>query len=180
MFSFYIQFRQAASRLKIDPGALSDVICDFSREPLYQKGLNNAEAFLAVNSIEYGKYTLNKMHEYFTNLPFEERFFTHGDLIPANIFGENGLLDFDKCGFYPASYELAYLASKSLSFDSVKNLEDYLMQEIQKFSPINQVAFYYFAFVYYSRKSGVKSSDVFIMALWQRLLIKVKEGHVEL
>lgn len=177
---FYADFRMAALAVDVPREAMTDVFCDFTREPMFQGGCKSSRSWLKAHSSSEAVDLLQSGIEYFKRLPVSERVFTHGDLIPANAARDGVVIDFDKCGFYPAGYELAYLASKSLAFDDLSSMESYIGKEIKRFSAVNQAGFYLFAFIYYSRPVGVKATDSFLSELWQAFLSKAQEAGVEL
>lgn len=177
---FYADFRMAALAVDVPREAMTDVVCDFTREPMFQSGCKSSSSWLKAHSSSEAVDLLQSGIEYFKSLPVSERVFTHGDIIPANTARDGVVIDFDKCGFYPAGYELAYLASKSLAFDDLTSMESYLGEEIQRFSVVNQAGFYLFAFIYYSRRVGVKATDNFLSELWSAFLSKAQEAGVDL
>lgn len=180
IMKFYTDFRTAALAVEVPREAMTDVVCDFTREPMFQGGCKSSTSWLKAHFSKEAIDILLSGVEYFRKLPLSERVFTHGDMIPANAARDGVVIDFDKCGFYPAGYELAYLASKSLAFDDLTSMESYLGEEIKSFSFVNQAGFYLFAFIYYSRPVGVKATDSFLSELWQAFLSKAQEAGVDL
>ncbi|AEG31687.1 phosphotransferase [Thiomicrospira cyclica] len=182
ILGFYSKFRSAAKHIAIpDHYSKNEVIYDFTREPMYQSGLKAAESWLIKHNFD-SKDTLllNHLSLYLKDTPSSERLFTHGDLAPVNLLQEDGVFDFDRCGYYPSSYELAFLCSKSLSFESLAQLDLELDMHIQDLSEINKIGFYFFAFIFYSRKIGIESSDAFLKELWVAVNRKAKGAGLEI
>lgn len=180
ILNFYMDFREAALAVVVPAEMQSSVVCDFTREPMFQGGVKSSENWLASHVSSEASKLIPLSVDFFKNMPSSELVFTHGDIIPANAARDGVVIDFDKCGFYPAGYELAYLSSKSLSFESLGSMVDLLGGEVNKLSSLNQVGFYFFAFIFYSRRVGVKSSDDFLLELWEAFFSRAKEAGIGL
>lgn len=174
VLDFYIDFREAALDVAVPSGMESSVECDFTREPMFQSGVSSSKRWLELNVSSEVSKQIPFFVDYFKNMPPDELVFTHGDIFPANAAKGGIVIDFDRCGFYPASYELAHVSSKSFHFESLDSMLSVLNKEINKFSFSSQMAFYFFAFIFYSRRIGVKSSDAFLLELWEAFSLRAK------
>lgn len=168
LLEFYSDFRDTALKVNLPSDVTSGFLEDFRREPSYFQSLNKSKSWLknhATGTIEI----LNIIEVFLRKLPLEEKVFTHGDLVPANCAYKRTVIDFDRCGVYPKSYELAYLLSRSFYFSNLSELDSKVGSLIKSFSNYNQLGFYFFAFVFYSARKNIQVSDEFLLSLWTRL-----------
>ena len=177
---FYRDFRRALLDINVCPRKCPEVIFDFERESLYNSGLKSARSFLSRAGLRHEASLLVEGTQYLLSLPFEEKVFCHGDLSPPNILQGEIVIDFDRCGVYPDGYDLAFLCSKFKHFDSVSELSSCLAMEMEEFSDFGRLSFFFFAFLFYSRAIGVKSSDTFLLELWEAFSSRAKEAGIGL
>jgi len=181
LLNCYSKFRKGA--LKIQPKLTNydNMVWDYWSTPFHQNCMKKSKDWLSKHTtIKKNELLLEKLNTYFITSPVVERVFTHGDLHPNNIGKGGMLIDFDRCGMYPVGYELAYLTTRSLNFNSVVDLETKLSSEIEQFSKINQIGFYFFLFVYFQRSREYKTSDKFLLDLWKVLNAKVNKSSLDL
>lgn len=179
ILDFYRFFREAVTVLKIPSDSRCEILVDFTRESMIQDGLKRSKEWLNLKKRADELKYIDMICAFLKLLPRKELIFNHGDINKANI-SENGIvIDFDRCGFYPAGYDLAFIASKQFFFEDLNAMEVYLQKDIKDFSLIEKLGFYFFAFLFYSRGVGVKASDDFLMELWEALCLKMREVGIE-
>lgn len=146
---------------------LIEAVTDFRREVMYRAGVKSLQRLLARAGTDTGLQRSCEARILQDDIP---RCLAHGDLIPENLLADGRLLDFDKCGVYPAGYDAAYLMSKAMGIASVEAFEAFAEAEIIRECPGTRLSLFYFACVYYSRKIRVELPDDLILALFERLM----------
>lgn len=171
----YSEFREVAIKVQPDLTNFGNVAWEFSNQFFEGRRMEKARDWISTQNLDVENMNLlEKLKIHFISLPLEDRIFTHGDFVPSNV-GKNGLIiDFDRCGMYPTGYELARL-SCLYNFDSIDDLESMIGTEIDKLSKINQIGFYFFAFLFYQRKNKDETTSIFLMEVLNMLNKKVKD-----
>lgn len=141
-----------------------DVFMDFISEPMFKDGFRKAELFFDDSQ---DAFFLANIRDFLSRSA--ERCFVHGDLIVENC-SESALIDFDKCGYYPKGYDVAYLASKSMLFSTTEEMVRFFSVEDHEL-----ISFLFFSFIFYCRKIGVKAEDAFLFDIWGRLIHEFKK-----
>lgn len=138
----------------------------FTKHTLYLDGKRKAAAYGAASLYESGA-TLTAMEEATRGATL---MFCHGDWYSKNVNREGIVFDWDRCGFYPAGFDLGYCLSKSFRAESLSELDRAIHQSIPVSLRSQCVpAAWFFCLVFYSRRIGVRSSDAFLRALYDEV-----------
>lgn len=140
---------------------------NFMTHALYIDGKKKAATY-APYSLDNGHEALTTMEE---SMSITVQIFSHGDWYHKNINKEGVIFDWDRCGFYPAGFDLAYCLSKSLAIKSLDQLDSAIKQFIpQSLLAQCQQSIWFFCFIFYSRRVGVQLP----VPLLRNLYTKVK------
>lgn len=172
ILNLYSRFLDCALKVSVCSSECCGVVTDFTRVPMYKNGLKSLALLIHKNSPskETDFILIKGLESYFRDLPVSERVFSHGDWAPTNIYENDTIVDFDSCGMYPVGYDLAYLSSRFLYFESFHKMEVGVGDVLNKFSLEGRLSFYFFALIFYSRaKRSVNSTDEFLMGLLLKL-----------
>lgn len=150
-----------------DPAFTSSAITEFEREIMYDDGVRQLKRLLERTGHNVDHQT---QLEWFVSSSAVPRVFAHGDLIPPNFSQTGHLLDFDKCGFYPIGYDIAYMLSKRWRISTVSELERVLDKQSAFGAEECRISILYFAAVFYARRPAVAVSENFPVFLFERAL----------
>ncbi len=94
---------------------------------------------------------------------------SHGDWYHKNISGIGEIFDWDRYGYYPVGFDIGYCFSKSVKSNALsvaeKRVFEYLPQSLLRSYQRN---FWYFCFIFYSRKVGRILSDNDLNSLFNK------------
>ena len=150
------------------------VIRDFRREESYAGGRRKFGDILTRAGRDP---KLLDVVEHWLQRPDMPHRFTHGDLVSTNILACGTILDFDRCGYYPAGYEYGRSLGEGHRFGSVDALQSFVDRRLDLPCWKAKAAVFYFAAVFYSRpREAIRIvSDDFILSLWDRVIDLIEE-----
>ena len=94
---------------------------------------------------------------------------SHGDWYHKNISGIGEIFDWDRYGYYPVGFDIGYCFSKSVKSNALsvaeKRVFEYLPQSLLRSYQRN---FWFFCFIFYSRKVGRILSDHDLNSLFNK------------
>lgn len=144
-----------------------DVSCsfaDFESHALYQDGLNKAKILVETWFPGDGGRRLMELIQ-LTRATL--LVFSHGDFYHKNLSQDGSVFDWDRCGFYPGGFDLAYCLSKSIKNPSLpewlEQMEIKLAEnEVSSWMP----ALIFLSFIFFVRGTASKASDEFLKGLF--------------
>ena len=166
LLSFYSCFQQNLNGVYLEKELIDSVLYDFTLEPMYLDGVKKT-----LLNLKDSSSLLRCIEKELLSYKLVESQFAHGDFISRNISSNLDLIDFDKCGFYPKGYDLAYFMSKSFCFDSVEQLIDFASQ-YESLEGKKIVAFLFFYLIFYSRGIVFKPKKIFLQSIYLRLQLE--------
>jgi hypothetical protein len=146
------------------------VICDFRREITYASG--RAKLGDILKRAGRDPRILEAVEDWLREPDMPYRF-THGDFVSTNVLACGTILDFDRCGYYPAGYEYGRTLGEGHHFGSVDELQTFVDHQLDLPCRRAQAAVFYFAAIFYSRPQEKRRivDDDFILSLWDRVIL---------
>lgn len=137
----------------------------FTDHALYQDGVEKAAAFISA-SLGEDPAILSTLE---TSMGEAIMVFSHGDWYRKNINTRGVVFDWDRCGMYPAGFDLAYCFSKSLKVESIVDLDRAIKRHAPRFvRTACMPALIFFSLIFYARRVGVQAPDSFLRELYLR------------
>jgi hypothetical protein len=147
----------------------SETVTSLGNEPNYRLAMREA-----------GQWLTTEQNAVFRRIQSQAELppyvFSHGDFAPWNMTTNGNLFDFDRCGYYSWGYDMAFLLSKTLTFQHADELLAFSSQHLM--SPPDSralFAYIYWCFLFYlAFRSRNKCSDTLLNSLWQLLVKKIQ------
>lgn len=144
--------------------SVSCSFADFENHALYQDGLKKARSLVENWFPVDGARRLIRLIHLTQAKP---RVFSHGDFYHKNLSQDGSVFDWDRCGFYPGGFDLAYCLSKSIKDPCLPELVEQMEfklagNEVSGWMP----ALVLFSFIFFARGTAGRASDAFLKDLF--------------
>lgn len=146
---------------------LPEYILSFETLDVYQSCFKLTQKWI----IQSGVGSVQQLNDWEAKVKTLQRQLSHGDLHGKNMAEPNIVIDWDRAGFYPLGFDIAYALSNTYRFVSIESLYAYLAHHCKEIIAAEAwsdflFACSYFCLLFYMRKRHDKVFDEQLKALY--------------